>query len=194
MTSRRGVRWAHALLLVVTLLGAQSLLCGVALPADSTVSVALTGSTLAISAAPGLGTFVGTLDGTAHILQGAGFSGFSVTDARGSGVGWQVTMKASRFENLDAEGRDLAPDSLTAPLFTVSKDDSGSSASPGSVSAATIDNESGAVIASCTAAGQGMGSYEFTAPSSAWRLAVTADEFAGTYSSTLTTTVATLAL
>jgi hypothetical protein len=40
-----------------------------------------------------------------------------------------------------------------------------------------------------------MGTYNFTAAASApWTLALTADEYAGTYNSTVTTTLATLAL
>ena len=47
-------------------------------------------------------------------------------------------------------------------------------------------------MAACTF-GQGMGTYDFmyTAP---WTLAVPADAFAGTYTSTVTTTLATLSL
>ena len=169
------------------------LTAGATLAHDTTVSAELSGSTLEIST-PALGTFAGTLEGVALTLEGVGFGGFTLTDARGTGAGWQVTLKASRFENLNGDGRDLAPNSLIAPLFTVTKGDPSSSDVPGSVETAPIDNETGAIIASCTAAGQGMGSYEFAAPSGTWKLAVTADEFAGTYASTLTTTVATRAL
>lgn len=103
-------------------------------------------------------------------------------------------MKATQFENTSVGGKDLAPDSLTAPLFEVTKADSGSSAVPGAVHAAPIDNHTGAVIAACSVGGQGMGSYEFSADAGAWKLAVTADEYSGTYKSTVTTTVATRAL
>jgi len=49
-------------------------------------------------------------------------------------------------------------------------------------------------MAECDAHGQGMGTYDFTASSTAWKLALTADEYAGTYYSTVATTVATVAL
>src|SRR5680860_1089813 len=53
----------------------------------------------------------------------------------------------------------------------------------------------GVVMAECDAHGQGMGTYDFTAAGSVpWKLAITADEYAGTYYSTVATTVATLAL
>ena len=51
-------------------------------------------------------------------------------------------------------------------------------------------------MAACSANGQGMGTYNFTAAAAVhpWKLALTADEYAGTYNSTITTTLATLAL
>ncbi len=138
-----GSRTWRAVSAVAATVVAYVLMCGVAVALDTSVSAVLGGADLSISAAPGHGTFAGTLDGRAHAFQGVGFTSFTV---------------------------------------------------PGRVGFATIDNTTGAIIASCTAAGQGMGSYEFSAPSGAWMLAVTADEFAGTYASTLTTTVAVLAL
>ncbi len=86
---------------------------------------------------------MGILNGQGFTLNaneaggGTAFSGFSITDTRGTGVGWYVT----------------------------------------------------------SANGQSMGTYDFTAAGSLpWKLAITADEYAGTYYSTVATTVATVAL
>ncbi len=177
----------------VGVLAVLALFVGVASAAAAPTSAVLTGGALAVSVPLSAGTFSGMLTGSPEVLEGVGFSGIAVTDARGTGAGWQLAMKATPFECAGAVGTTLAPDSLTAPLFEATKADQGSSAVPGTVSAAPIDNATGAVIA-VSAAGEGMGTYVFTADSDAWRLSVTADEYAGVYYSTVTTTVATLAL
>jgi len=155
---------------------------------DLTVSTPLVG-----------GTFAGTLTGSPQTLSGSAFLGFSITDATGSGVGWSVTMKASVFTNTAASGHAhlwaLDPNSLTMPMLTDTPT-SDSSTGPGSLhAAATIDNEDGVVMIACTGTGgQGMGVYNFSALASGWKLAVSADEYAGTYTSAVTTTLAPLAL
>ena len=175
-------------------LAVLALSVGVASAADAPTSVVLAGGALAVSAPMSAGTFSGTLTGAPEVFEGASFSGIAVTDARGTGAGWQLVMRATQFECAGVVGASLAPDSLTAPLFAATKADQGSSAVPGTVRAAPIDNATGAVIA-VSAAGEGMGTYVFTAADGVpWRLAVTADEYAGVYYSTVTTTVATLAL
>src|SRR5680860_1129071 len=106
-------------------------------------------------------------------------------------------MVATQFENATVAGKDIALDSLTRPELAVAKADEGSSEVPGTLhAAATIDTgAAGVVMAECDAHGQGMGTYDFTAAGSVpWKLAITADEYAGTYYSTVATTVATLAL
>ena len=162
----------------------------------------LNGGDLTISSALQAGTFGGTLTGAAQVLNangaggGTAFSGFSINDPRGIGVGWNVTMQATPFDNGTVAGKDIAPNSLRAPLFAVVGDE-GSSALPGALhAAASIDTGStGVVMAACDAGGQGMGTYDFTAVENApWTLALTADEYAGIYTSTVTTTVATLSL
>ena len=146
---------------------------------------------LSISAELAAGTFAGTLRGEGITLDasvaggGTEFSGFSITDTRGTGVGWCVTMVATRFENATFPGRDLALDSLTMPKLAVAKADEQSSDVPGDLhAAAAIDTGGdGVVMAACSAHGQGMGTYDFTAADGVpWRLAVTADEYAGVYS------------
>src|SRR5680860_1263434 len=182
---------------------ADVVLSAAAFAADSTTSATaqatLSGGTLNISSALQAGTFTGTLLGASQELTGVGFSGFSINDPRGTGVGWNVTMVATPFVNGDVRTApdDLTVNSFTAPLFGVAKVDTGSSAVPGmgTLTAATIDTGGGAVVvAECDEPGQGMGTYNFTALDTAWKLALTADEYAGTYSSTVTTTLATLPL
>ena len=49
-------------------------------------------------------------------------------------------------------------------------------------------------MVACSTGGQGMGTYDFTSAADHWELALTADEYAGTYNSTVTTTLATMTL
>ncbi len=190
--------WRRVVTRTATLCACSVLACGTlagaARAAGGEVSAQLGGDSVAVSSLLAAGSFVGQLTGAPQILDGIGFSGFSITDSRGTGIGWQVTLRATPFESASVVGEQLAPDSLTAPLFEVTRLDAGSSGVPGAVGTASIDNATGAVIAATSASGQGMGSYRFSADSAAWKLAVTADEYAGAYSSTVTTTVATLAL
>lgn len=178
-------------------------LTGVAFAGDDGTSAVLGGGDLNISTALDAGTFAGTLLGEAQVLDadvaggGTVFSGLSINDPRGTGVGWNVTMQATVFDNATVAGKDLAANSLTMPLLAVEKADAGSSAVPGTLhAAATIDTGvAGVVMAACSANGQGMGTYDFTSAAAVpWKLALTADEYAGTYNSTVTTTLATLAL
>lgn len=182
----------------------MTLFCACALAAFTLITgVAFAAADLTISTELTAGTFAGTLNGLGFTLNanvaggGTAFSGFSITDTRGTGVGWCVTMVATQFENATVAGKGIALDSLTMPLLAVVKADAGSSDVPGTLhAAATIDTGgAGVVMAACSANGQGMGTYDFTAANGEpWKLAVTADEYAGTYTSTVTTTVATLAL
>lgn len=180
---------AVAVALVVLAMG---LFATSALAETSDSSATLTGGDLNISSALTAGTFSDTLEGAAQVLDGSGFTGFQVNDPRGTGVGWTMTLKAGQFSTAGGTPHVMALDSLTAPKFTVEKNDAGSSAVPGTLhDAATIDNATGVVMVACSAAGQGMGTYDFSATASSWKLAVTADEYAGTYTSTITTTLAT---
>ena len=193
MRGGRGRPKARMALFCACAVAAFTLFTGVAFAADDpSISTELTA-----------GTFVGILNGQGFTLNaneaggGTAFSGFSIPDTRGTGVGWYVTMVATQFENATVAGKDIALDSLTMTELAVAKADEGSSEVPGTLhAAATIDTGgAGVVMAECDAHGQGMGTYDFTAAGSVpWKLAITADEYAGTYYSTVATTVATVAL
>jgi hypothetical protein len=174
-----------------------------ALSQSTDPTATLGAGTLNISTAMTTGTFVGTLNGAAQTLTadnasaGTPFSGFSINDATGSGLGWTVTMQATQFSNTTTDtasssyGKTLADNSLTMPLLTVSGN-IGSSAVPSSLTAAAkIDNAPGVVMVTA-AAGEGMGTYDFSAAAAApWTLSVPANTYVGTYTSTVTTTLAT---
>jgi hypothetical protein len=190
----KGTRLAFGLAVA---LAAFVALTATALAETSHATAQLTSGSLCISTPLHAGSFAGDLDGRSNEIDGVGFGGFVVEDQRGTGVGWQVTMVASQFSNDSIPGKGMALGSLRMPVLTVSKTDSSSSAVPGLLNqAAAIDTGGvGVVVASCAAAGQGMGSYQFeTGNGSRWKLAITSDEYAGDYKSTITTTLASLAL
>jgi WxL domain surface cell wall-binding len=109
-----------------------------------------------------------TLDGTAR-TQSAAMSGFSVTDSRGSGAGWNVTVQATRFTEVDAltgiyvllNPKQLPASSLSMPAPTVAANGT-TSGSPSIIPGPyTIDSGSAVKIASA-ATNNGMGRYDFT--------------------------------
>jgi len=186
-------------------------------PAVTGTSAVLTAGDLNISSAMTPGSFAGKLTGHGLFLfsdasaenaydHGVAFGDFEINDPRGTGAGWTVTVVAEPLHTAD-DAHVIAPGSLRMPALEVSKVDAGSSDVPGSLhAAATIDNMTGEPLANTgvemvTAdAGEGMGTYDFRAADTVagdpyvatpWRLAITADEYAGTYESTVTTTLAT---
>ena len=182
----------------------SSVVPGTALAATASTSATLTAGNLSITRALTAGTFAGTLTGLPQSLaadasgRGSAFGGFQVRDARGLGAGWNVTVVASQLVNADASGHNFALGSLTMPQLAV-LGETNSSAVPGTLhAAAAIDNSAdgasgGVVMAATSVFGQGMGTYDFTIAAS-WTLAVPANAFAGTYTSTVTTTLAATAL
>ena len=194
---RRNGRYGKKIALFGTLaVAAFTLVAGTAFAETANTSATLTAGNLSITQALTAGTFTGTLNGAPQTLSSTTFSGFNTQDARGSGSGWNVTVVASQLINADASGHNFALGSLTMPQLTV-LGETNSSAVPGTLhAAAAIDNSAdgatgGVVMAATSAFGQGMGTYDF-ANAAPWTLAVPANAFAGTYTSTVTTTLASL--
>ncbi len=158
----------------------------------STTSATLAGGDVKISTPLSVGTFSGVLSGESALCTGTGFSSapsFVITDARGTGVGWSVTLQATQFENLTSPGHDLRLGSLTAPEFAAESE--GGGVAPGFLHAATQIDGTPVQIVDCLGSGQGMGTWSFAAPADAWTLAVAAGDYAGSYTSTITITLAT---
>jgi hypothetical protein len=175
---RFGAVMAVALVAIGALAGAA--LAG---PGDAV----LTGGTLSATSVTA-GTFAGTLTGAALTLESTDFGGFVVTDPRGTGGGWSITMSATQFSSGDHQ---IPTGSLQMPQLAVDGN-TGSSDDPGALRAATVIDGGDVVMANCTAAGQGMGIYTFSAADSApWELSLAANQYAGTYNSTVTTTLGT---
>jgi len=155
--------------------------------------VILTGGALSIDA-PEVTDFDGvTLDGTA-VQTNADFGGvdnkFRVSDPRGTGAGWHVTMQASQF---NSGSKTLALNSLTVAKPSVAAvDENNALLVPTLAGAATYAVDAGAAVdVASAAADKGLGLYDFTYATDALELSLPADVYAGTYTSTVTLTVAT---
>lgn len=165
-----------------------------ALAADST-DVTVTGGTLNITN-PLVANFPGvTLNGTAQTVAGA-IDAFSVSDGRGSGAGWNVTVQGTRFSEIDGltgtvvpGGKQLPASSLTMPAPTVAADGTTSPAPTITAGPYTID-AGGAVKIASAAVDTGMGKYNFTQGGSL-SLSVPSSAYAKTYRSTVTVSAVT---
>jgi hypothetical protein len=164
-----------------------------AIPAHAAdaADVTVTGGSLSISGVT-IANFGGlTLDGTAQTTT-ATVDPFSVTDARGTGAGWNVTMQGTQFTEHDgtayvAGGKTLPLNSLSLSALTVAANGT-TSAAPSTLAASGIDNTTGAVKFASAALDQGMGKYDFTGINKL-TLSIPASAYAKTYRSDLTVSV-----
>jgi hypothetical protein len=164
---------------------------GAAAFADGSPTVVLTGGSLTITS-PVPGNFSGvTLNGTAQTSTAA-VPTFSAVDARGTGVGWNITVGATQFcEQLTGSTCAASPKlipvaslNLSAPTVSAG---TGSGAVP-TMTALTGFDGSSAKLASAASA-NGMGTYNFG--TSTLTLSIPANTYARTYVSTVTYTIAT---
>jgi hypothetical protein len=117
-------------------------------------------------------------------------SDFSVTDLRGMGSGWNITVQATQLREYSgggyvANGKQLAPSSLSMPNPTV---EYVGTASPGPtiVTGPYIIDSGSAVKIATAAVGDGMGKYDFTQDSEGLSLSIPANADAGSYRSEIT--------
>ncbi|MDQ4126309.1 MAG: WxL domain-containing protein [Actinomycetota bacterium] len=174
---------------------------GLAAPAraDDT-NVTVTGASLALGSIT-TGDFGGvTLNGAAQTTTGT-MSAFSVTDSRGTGVGWNVTVSASAFKEYASGsyvegGRTLGTSRFTMGQASAAKSDSSSSGLPTMTSGTytldadtNADGTSEAVKIASAATGDGMGAYSVTPGQLS--LSIPASAYAKTYRSDVTVTLST---
>jgi hypothetical protein len=125
-----------------------------------------------------------TLSGFAQTTT-AHMGTFTVTDSRGNGVGWNVTVQASQFTY---GSRTLPLGSVSMPQPSVAKGSPLSTGLPTMLAGPyLIDGVSSIKIASAANDGGGQGSYIFTP--GPLTLNVPAKTYAGTYTSTVTVSV-----
>ncbi len=117
---------------------------------------------------------------------------FTVTDSRGTGAGWRLTVQASRFWEWD--GGAFVPDGHSLPIGSLhfpglAAEAVGTVSGMPAVSSydGYVDGTGTLVLAS-SATGEGMGTYQFSA-TDAMSLSIPSAAYAGTYRAVLTMSV-----
>ncbi|WP_078550282.1 WxL domain-containing protein [Litchfieldia alkalitelluris] len=118
----------------------------------------------------------------------ASLGAFTVTDATGTGSGWQLNVKASQFTD-SVKGLTLPTNSLDIALPTVTAQAGASDVSTLTKASGKVDNATGVKILSAALNG-GMGAYDVSANTLTLNLQPK-DVKAGTYTSTVSVTVTT---
>lgn len=159
--------------------------------ADATDLVITSGSLSSPTVA--VGNFGGiTLNGSAQTST-ATMDAFSVTDARGTGGGWNVTVQATQFAEWNGtayvtSGKTLPTSSLKMTAPTVAANGTTSTAPTITGGPYTLDSGTAVKIASA-AVDTGMGTYDFTTGTGSLSLGIPATAYAKTYRSELTVSV-----
>ncbi len=167
---------------------ASLLTINVAYAVDPAPTAEVTGGSLAIDDLVIANFATVLLDGTTQTTP-AGVTARTLTDSRGTGVGWNVSLKATQFQQ-GADGKILPVDSLAlGPVSIVEKSGvEGSSAVTGITTLeGTIDNTAGVVILNAPV-DEGMGTYTVSMDDMTLTL-LPATTYAGIYTSTVTTTL-----
>jgi hypothetical protein len=138
------------------------------------------GVSLTSTASP---TFSSTIDGT---NKSASFTvPMTLTDARGDGTGWKVTLTSTQFSTGGATPRTLAADSSTITGSTAACAADSTCTAPDNPTTYPLSVPAGTPAVNIITAGTGMGMGAFTlTPTVA--LAIPANVYAGSYTSTLT--------
>jgi hypothetical protein len=149
----------------------------------------ISGGTLSMSSAT-IGNFSGiTLNGQVQTTN-ASIGNFSVTDATGTGNGWNVVVKATQFTD-SVNNVTLPTGSLDIALPTVTAQTGASDVSTITTSSGKVDNATGVKVLSAALNG-GMGEYDVTYATNALTLTLLPkDVKAGTYTSTISVTLTT---
>lgn len=158
-----------------------------ALADTDTTSVVVEGAAVPVLTAPSFGNFPDvTLNGARQSVD-ASVANWSVTDARGTGGGWDVRVAATVPSTADETPKTLGTATMSIDASTASAADvQNGSGAPAAGSGNIIG--SGVVVADADA-GEGMGVWNFAQGADDLTLDVPSDAEAGTYTSTITTTL-----
>jgi hypothetical protein len=162
-----------------------------ALAAAATASAAVNSGSLVLGTPASVSFGAVTLDGSAKTASvtpscsGSANSCVEVIDATGSGTGWNLQVSATQFTQASGTntGKTLDATALSVPSApsVAAVDATSTVPTSGATIPATITTTPAKVVTAT--ANTGMGSFNVPV---AYQLAVRADAFAGTYTSTLT--------
>jgi hypothetical protein len=155
--------------------------------ATDTTAITLTGGALDFATPFTAADFPSTqLTGSAQTIK-ATVNNWSVNDARGSLLGWNVKIQASRFETSDGKQLPAGALSLTAP--TVAAGSGQASTLKPVVQTLTPLDAGAAVPVAVAALSTGQGLWNFGQGADNLTLVIPPTVEAGTYTSTITTTL-----
>jgi len=160
--------------------------------ADGSPTVVITGGSLTLTAPVPPNFTAVTLDGTAKTST-ATIPTFSATDARGTGLGWRISVAGTQFCEQLSGATCVVSSPKTLPTGSLSVVAPSATAGTGSGTVPTMSAMTGLDGATDTLASaallNGMGSYTFG--TSVATLSLAANVYAKTYVSTITYTIAT---
>jgi hypothetical protein len=168
-----------SLVIAVVALGVAAAALAGTLTATGTVS-GTAGVSLTLPSNP---TFTNTIDGADQTVSYSPV--LAVTDARGSGAGWNVTIAASTFS--DGSGHSLAAGTVTAAAQACHTGSSCTAATSSGITYPLTLSATAAKVFSA-ALNTGLGKLDITPT---LQVAVPGNAYAGTYTSTLTIATAT---
>jgi len=155
------------------------LLAALAAPVLADATITVSGGTLSVT--PQAVAFAGvTLNGADQTSTGTS-SAWSASDLTGSGSGWHINVKATDFS--DGAGNSIAVGGFRIQLQAGNISTVAGNTAPSSQIASLTALSTTDQSLLSAASGAGMGTYNFT-PN--FDLAVPAETFAGSYSSTVT--------
>jgi len=172
----------------ILLIFAGLLTMNVAYASDPAPTAEVTGGSLTIDDLVIANFATVTLDGTTQTTP-AVVTSRTLTDSTGSGDGWNVSLKATQFQQ-GADGKILPDNSLALGTVSITEKEgiTGSTAVTNiAIHGGTIDNTVGVVILN-TPANEGMGTYTVSMADMTLTL-LPATTYAGIYTSTVTTTL-----
>lgn len=148
----------------------------------STGTAAITGGALTLGTVSAA-SFSGTLNGLNQVFTSSNSA--AVTDATGTGNGWNLTITGTQFTTGDTTPRTLPTSALQITGVTAAATSGSTATAPSNSVTHPLTVPVGATAAKFynAAANSGMGAFTLT---TSYNLSIPAATYAGTYSSTLT--------
>lgn len=174
----RLTRMRHRLLILGALCATALVATAAALGATLSATATLTGTAGISFSLPSGPTLSSTLDGTDQTVSYAPLLG--VTDARGTGAGWNLAISATSFS--DGSGHTLSPGTLTGVVAACKAGNSCTAASTSGLTYPVVVSGSAAKFYNA-AATSGLGKFDVTPTID---VSVPGNAYAGTYTSTVT--------
>jgi hypothetical protein len=178
----------HLAAVILVLMACQPGLAQNSVTTNATITV--NAGTLNVASTGDLTFSALTLDGTNQTATCSGTPTLTITDARGTGGGWNVTLQLTTAFTSGSNTIAASNLSCTATGGTVTPS-AGSGANPTQPGTTGTLDSALKVLSAANSGTAGMGRYQFAPATSQFNLTVPAATFAGSYTGTLTITLGT---